>query len=177
MPYLEDRPQSLNRFPDGITGESFFQKDAGDTAPGWVKTVKIQEGGKLNNYLLCEDTDTLLYLANLGCIELNVWNSVAGRLDKPDYIVLDFDPVDVAFSKVVESVLATKKVLDEIEAPAFCKTSGGKGMHIYVPIQPVYGFEQAQDLAHLINMVVRRRSARGNEPGPLACKAKGAGVS
>ncbi|MDD5491907.1 MAG: DNA ligase D [bacterium] len=158
LPYLKDRPQALNRFPDGITGESFFQKDMGTTVPEWVDTVKIRDNsGKEDNYLVCQDTDTLIYLANLGCIEINVWNSTKDRLDKPDYIVFDFDPVDVPFSKVVEAVLATKQVLDEIGATAYCKTSGGKGMHIYIPIKPIYSYKQVQDFAHLVNMVVKQR--------------------
>jgi bifunctional non-homologous end joining protein LigD len=161
LPYLKDRPQSLHRHPDGIAGESFFQKDMGDTAPDWASTIRIrEENGKEDNYLLCQDTDTLIYMANLGCIEINVWNSVASRLDKPDYAVFDFDPVEVPFSRVVEAVLATKEVLDEIGAPAFCKTSGSKGMHIYVPIKPVYSYEQAMNFAHLINMVVEQRLPR-----------------
>ncbi|MDD5354826.1 MAG: DNA ligase D, partial [bacterium] len=158
LPYLKDRPQSLNRFPDGITGESFFQKDMGTTAPEWVETIKIRDtSGKEDNYLICQNTDTLIYMANLGCIEINVWNSTKNRLDKPDYVVFDFDPVEVPYSRVVEAALATKKVLDEIGAPAYVKTSGGKGMHIYVPIKPVYTYEQAQNFAHLVNMAVNKR--------------------
>jgi len=174
LPYLKDRPQSLNRFPDGIAGESFFQKDMGNAAPEWAATVKIaDETGKESNYLLCQDTDTLIYMANLGCIEINVWNSAVGRLDKPDYVVFDFDPVDVPFSRVVEAVLATKRVLDEIGAPAFCKTSGSKGMHIYVPIKPVYSFEQALNFAHLVNIVIRQRLPRAVSLERMPGKRKG----
>ena len=158
LPYLKGRPQSLHRHPDGIEGESFFQKDMGTTAPEWAATVKIRDDtGKESNYLLCQDTDTLIYMANLACIEINVWNSIVGRLDKPDYVVFDFDPIEVPFSRVVEAVLATKKVLDEIGAPSFCKTSGAKGMHIYVPVRPVYSYEQATNFAHLVNMIVKER--------------------
>jgi bifunctional non-homologous end joining protein LigD len=157
LPYLKDRPQSLNRYPDGIDGEHFFQKNMGETAPEWAETVKIEEGGKENTYLLCQNTDALLYMANLGCIELNVWSSIAGRLDKPDYVVFDFDPVEAPFSRVVEAVLATKQVLDEVKAPSFCKTSGATGMHIYVPIKPLYTYDQAMNFAHLVNIAVRQR--------------------
>jgi bifunctional non-homologous end joining protein LigD len=161
LPYLADRPQALHRHPDGIDGESFFQKDMGDAAPEWAATVKIREKtGTQSTYLLCQDTDTLIYLANLGCIELNVWNSIATRLEKPDYVVFDFDPVGVPFSTVVEAVLATKEVLDEVGASGFCKTSGAKGMHIYVPLKPIYGYEQALDFAHLVNTLVRERLPR-----------------
>jgi bifunctional non-homologous end joining protein LigD len=98
---------------------------------------------------------------------------VASRLDKPDYVVFDFDPVEVPFSRVVEAVLATKEVLDEIGAPAFCKTSGSKGMHIYVPIKPVYSYEQAMNFAHLINMVVEQRLPRTVSLERMPGKRKG----
>ncbi len=160
LPYLKDRPQALNRHPDGITGESFFQKNLGRAPlPPWVRTVRIpSEGeGKDIRYLVCQNRDTLLYEANLGCIEINVWNSSISRLDSPDYIVLDFDPLETPFAGVVEAVLAAKKVLDEMGVPAFCKTSGATGMHVYIPLAPRYGHEQARELAHLVVMVVNRR--------------------
>jgi bifunctional non-homologous end joining protein LigD len=174
LPYLKDRPQALNRFPDGISGASFFQKDMGTTAPEWVETIKIRDNsGKEDNYLICQDTDTLIYLAHLGCIEINVWSSTKNRLDKPDYAVLDFDPVAVPFSRVVEAVLATKKVLDEIGAPAFCKTSGAKGMHIYIPVKPIYTYEQTQNFVHLINMVVQQRLPKAVSLERMPEKRKG----
>ncbi len=157
LPYLKDRPQSLNRHPNGITGENFFQKNIGDTAPPWASTVKVPMEEKTITALLCQDRDTLIYIANLGCIEINVWSSSAGSLDKPDYMVFDFDPVEVPFSRVVEAVLETKKVLDDLGAPAFCKTTGGKGMHIYVPVKPGYDYEQTKNAANLIGMAVKRR--------------------
>lgn len=159
LPYLKDRPQALNRHPDGIGNQGFFQKNITQPPPEWVKTVKIpsESRGKDINTLLCQNRDTLLYEANLGCIEINVWNSVVGHLDSPDYVVLDFDPLGTPFFDVVEVVLAAKDLLDEWRVPAFCKTSGGKGMHVYIPLEPRFTHEQARDLAHLVHLVLRRR--------------------
>jgi bifunctional non-homologous end joining protein LigD len=160
LPYLRDRPQALNRHPDGIEGESFFQKNLVQSPPPWVKTVPIdsQSEAKSIRYLVCQNKDTLLYEANLGCIELNVWNSSLPHLGSPDYIVLDFDPFETAFPSVIEAVVAAKDVLDEMALPGFCKTSGATGMHIYIPLEPRFSHEQARELAHLVCLFVQRRN-------------------
>lgn len=160
LPYLENRPQALNRHPDGIAGEGFFQKNITQEPPAWVKTVAVrsEEEKKSIRYLVCQNRDTLLYEANLGAIEINVWSSSLPHLDAPDYIVLDFDPLETSFPSVVEAVLAAKKVLDELSIPAFCKTSGATGLHVYVPLEPRFTFDQAQQLAHLVLLVVNRRN-------------------
>jgi bifunctional non-homologous end joining protein LigD len=159
LPHLKGRPQSLNRHPDGIEGESFFQKNIVQSPPPWVKTVRIhsESGDKSVRYLVCQNRDTLLYVANLGCIELNVWSSSIPHLSSPDYIALDFDPLETAFPSVVEAVLAAKKLLDELALPAFCKTSGATGMHVYVPLAPRFSYEQARELAQLLCLVINRR--------------------
>jgi len=159
LPYLKNRPQALNRHPDGIEGESFFQKNMTQSPPPWVKTVGIlsESGDKSVRYLVCQNKDTLLYEANLGCIEINVWSSSLPHLDSPDYIVLDFDPFETSFPSVVEAVLAAKKILDELALPAFCKTSGATGMHVYIPLAPHFSHEQARELAHLVCLIVNRR--------------------
>ncbi len=160
LPYLKDRPQALNRHPDGITGESFFQKNLVQAPPPWVKTVKLttESEGKSIRYLVCQNRDTLIYEANLGCIEINVWSSSVPHVDSPDYIVLDFDPLETSFASVVEAVLAAKAFLDEMAIPAFCKTSGATGLHIYIPLAPHFSYEQARELAHLVCLVVNRRN-------------------
>ncbi len=161
LPYLKDRPQALNRHPDGITGESFFQKNLVQAPPSWVKTVKVpsESGDKDIRYLVCQNRDTLIYEANLGCIELNVWSSSIPHLGSPDYIVLDFDPLETSFSSVVEAVLAAKAFLDEMAIPAFCKTSGATGLHVYIPLAPRFSHEQATELAHLVCLVINRRNS------------------
>jgi len=158
LPYLKGRPQALNRHPDGIEGESFFQKDMAQSPPAWVKTVRIpsESGNKNVRYLVCQNRDTLFYEANLGCIEINVWSSSLPHLDSPDYIVFDFDPLETSFPSVVEAVLAVKAFLDEMSLPAFCKTSGATGLHIYIPLEPRFTHEQARELAHLVCLVVNR---------------------
>ncbi len=160
LPYLKDRPQALNRHPDGIAGESFFQKNLVQTPPTWVKTVELTSEGKDKKirYLICQNRDTLIYEANLGCIEINVWSSSVPHVDSPDYIVLDFDPLETSFPRVVEAVLAAKAFLDEMAIPAFCKTSGATGLHVYIPLQPCFSHEQARELAHLVCLVVNRRN-------------------
>jgi len=158
LPFIKDRPQSLRRQPNGIKDAGFFQKNI-EIAPEWIKTVKIQPENedKKITYLVCQDKDSLLYMANLGCIEINVWNSRINHLEIPDYVVLDFDPLDVPFPRVVEAVLATKTVLDEIGIVSFCKTSGAKGMHVYIPLKGEFNYEQAKQFANIINLVVRNR--------------------
>ncbi|MGV8135206.1 MAG: DNA ligase D [Mangrovibacterium sp.] len=145
LPYLKDRPQSLYRTPNGTGGKGFFQKNMKETAPDWAKTIELESGkGETIEYLLCQDTDTLLYMANLGCIEVNPWSSSLPNLDHPDYMIFDLDPVEVEFGKVVELALKFRELFDQLGLPAFCKTSGSRGMHIYVPVQQRYSYAQVQ---------------------------------
>ncbi|MFD2921447.1 DNA ligase D [Terrimonas rubra] len=157
LPYLKNRPESLNRFPNGITGDSFYHKDAGDTAPGWVDTVKLysESTQKDIEYILCNNKATLLYLANLGCIDMNPWNSTVSKIDHPTYLILDLDPSDKNdFDDVIEVANATKEILDKTGADSFCKTSGATGLHVYVPMNNKYTYEQVKDFAHLLAMQV-----------------------
>ncbi|HSP88220.1 MAG TPA: DNA ligase D [Ignavibacteriaceae bacterium] len=152
LPYLKGRPESLNRHPNGINGESFYQKDVKDQPPDWVHIEKIysEHNEKHINYLVCNNEATLIYLANLGCIEINPWFSRVENLDNPDYLVIDLDPEDISFDKVVEAALAVKEVLDAAGAKSFCKTSGATGLHIYVPLAAKYNYDVAKDFAHLV---------------------------
>ncbi len=158
LPYLKDRPESLNRTPNGITNKGFYQKDAGGQAPDWVKSVKLysESAEKDIDYIICNDKLTLLYLNNLGCIEINPWNSRLGSLEFPDYMVIDLDPSDKnTFEEVIDAALATKEVLDKAGAKAFCKTSGSTGLHIYVPMGAQYSYEQVRDFCKIIVMQVQ----------------------
>lgn len=159
LPYLKDRPESMNRHPGGITGPSFFQKNVADQSPDWVKTKKIySESNKANiNYLVCEDEATLVYMANLGCIEINPWNSRLPKLNNPDYLIIDLDPEKIAFDKVVEVALTVHKLLDSINVPNYCKTSGATGLHIYVPLAGKYTYDQTKDFAHIIAVLVNQK--------------------
>jgi bifunctional non-homologous end joining protein LigD len=160
LPYLRDRPESLHRHPNGITAASFFQKDVSkQPPPAWVETVTLfsENEGKDVRYILCQNEATLLYLANLGCIELNPLNSRVATLDRPDYVVLDLDPVDVPREQLVEAALAVRKVLDRLGADSVCKTSGKRGLHVYVPLGARYDYDQARQFAELIAKLVNQQ--------------------
>ncbi|MFA5039262.1 MAG: DNA ligase D [Candidatus Omnitrophota bacterium] len=162
LPYLKDRPQSLNRFPDGIEGENFFQKNVDSMPPEWVSTASFRSESRSSaiRYLLCQDKESLAYLNNLGCIELNVWNSTIQNPRNPDYLVFDLDPVDVDFEDVVRVALEIKDFLDHVELTAFCKTSGGRGLHIYVPLRHAYSFEQVREFARIASFLIHARMPR-----------------
>lgn len=157
LPYLRGRPQSLRRHPDGITDPGFFQKDAGENTPNWLKTQKIraESTGEQVDYILCNDKATLMYLNNLGCIELNPWNSRVKWLDFPDYLVIDLDPSPQNdFDDVVVLAQVVKEVLDRAGAAAYCKTSGASGMHVYVPLGARYPYAEVRAFAELIANLV-----------------------
>jgi len=159
LPYLIGRPESLNRTPNGILDSGFYQKNAAGNAPQWVDRMNIfsDSVNKEINYIICNDKPTLIYLANLGCIELNPWHSTIENLDKPDYMVIDIDPSEKnTFDEVIETALTFKKIFDKAGANSFCKTSGATGLHIYVPMGKKYSYEQVKDFAHLTCMAVQK---------------------
>lgn len=159
LPYLKDRPESLNRHPNGIGAKNFFQKDVDHMPPAWVKTKKIfsPSNGKNINYLVCEDLPTLLYMVNLGCIEINPWNSRLGNLDKPDYMIIDLDPEGVTFDTVVKVAQMVRQVLEAAGAKCYCKTSGATGLHIYVPLGAKYNYVKVRAAAKLIVEAVHKK--------------------
>lgn len=160
LPYLKGRPESLNRTPNGISDSGFFQKDAGEDAPEWVDTFKIysESVDKEINYIICNNAASLIYLANLGCIELNPWHSTIKALDRPDYMVIDIDPSEKnTFNDVIETALIFKELFDKAGAESFCKTSGATGMHVYVPMAKKYSYEEVKDFAHLVCMLAQSK--------------------
>jgi bifunctional non-homologous end joining protein LigD len=158
VPHLKDRPQSLNRHPNGIKGKSFFQKDVRkQPPPDWVKTIEIASDDKMALTLLCRDEATLVYLANLGCIEINPWNCRVETIDQPDYALLDLDPESVSFDAVVEAAQMIRKVLENAGVKCYCKTSGKRGLHVYVPFGARYSHDQAKQFAELIGHIVNAR--------------------
>jgi bifunctional non-homologous end joining protein LigD len=158
MPYLKDRPMSLNRFPGGIHGQSFYQKNVTDKAPDWAKTFDHVTGeGKVTKYLVGTDEASLLWMNSLGCIEINPWFSRAGTPDNPDYCVIDLDPDKHTYDQVVQAALEVKKVLDALDVPAYPKTSGSTGMHIYIPLEGKYTYDQSQMFANIIVKLVHKQ--------------------
>jgi len=152
LPYMKDRPQSLNRHPDGINGESFYQKNVAGKVEDWIITHNYEntthDGNK--TFLVCTDEASLLYIAKLGCIEMNPWHSRIFAPDNPDWCVIDLDPDKNTFEQVIETANVVKKILEAIEVPSFPKTSGSTGMHIYIPLGALYSYEQSKQLAELI---------------------------
>lgn len=161
LPYLKDRPESMNRFPNGIDSPSFYQKDIDlDKTPKWLKTKKIfSESNDADvNYLICNDKETLLYMANLGCIEMNPWNSTIKHIQNPDWLVIDLDPAtENDFPIVVQTALVVKEVMDELDTECLCKTSGATGLHIYIPLGAQYDYDSIKILAELIAKEVHAR--------------------
>lgn len=160
IPYLKDRPESLKRNPNGIEDNGFFHKDAGEGAPDWVKSIPLysDSANKDIDYILCNDKATLMYLNNLGCIEINPWNSRTKKLDHPDYMIIDIDPSDKnTFEQVIQTALMVKKVLDKAGAVSYCKTSGATGLHVYVPMGAKYDYNQVKDFGHLVAMLVQEQ--------------------
>ena len=157
VPYLLDRPMSLNRFPGGIHGQSFYQKNVAETAPEWARTMPhTNEKGEEKQYLLGHDRATLLWMATLGCIEMNPWFSRVQSPENPDYCVIDLDPDKNTFEQVIEAAQVTKQVLDGMGVPCFAKTSGSTGMHIYVPLAAKYSYDQSQLFAQVVVKLVHR---------------------
>jgi bifunctional non-homologous end joining protein LigD len=159
LPYLKDRPMSLNRFPNGIHGPSFYQKDVKGKAPDWItKTFPYTNGeGEHKEYLVGSDESYLLWMASLGCIEMNPWFSRVKSPDNPDYCVIDLDPDKNTFDQVIEAALEVKKVLDAVDVPSCCKTSGSTGMHIYIPLGAKYDYDQSQLFARLVVDIVHKQ--------------------
>ena len=157
MPYLKDRPMSLNRFPNGIHGPSFYQKDVKGKAPEWVKTFPYTTSdGEDKEFLVGDDEDTLLWMASLGCIEMNPWFSRIEHPDNPDYCVIDLDPDKNTFEQVIDAAQEVKKILDAIGVPGFVKTSGSTGIHIYIPLAAKYSYDQSQMFGKLIVSIVHK---------------------
>ncbi|MGF7028976.1 DNA ligase D [Sphingobacterium siyangense] len=158
LPYLKGRPQSMNRFPNGIEDEGFYFKNVTDTAPEWADTYLYHSDSddKVRHYLVGKDEATLLYMANLGCIEMNPWNSTVKKPEHPTYCIIDLDPDKNSFDQVIEAAQVTKQILDDMGVPSYCKTSGSTGLHIYIPLGNKYTYEQCKEFARVIVTLVHR---------------------
>jgi bifunctional non-homologous end joining protein LigD len=156
LPYLEGRPLSLQRYPDGIDGMSFFEKNVGRGAPDWLKTVVVSgsEDRASVRYIVCDDRQTLAYLANLAAITLHVWTSRVGSLDEPDFVFFDLDPGDKCpLRRLAAVALGLRDLLVEIGLAPLVKSSGGSGLHVLVPLGSGYGY----DVVKTFGEVVARR--------------------
>jgi bifunctional non-homologous end joining protein LigD len=157
LPYMKDRPQSLHRHPDGINGLQFFQKDMRGKIPEWIATHESfsESTNETIQYMVCNDEATLLYMANLGCIEMHPWHSRTKKPDNPDYCLIDLDPdKNNTYDQVVEVAQLIKQLLDDVGAECYPKTSGSTGMHIYIPLGAKYNYDQSKQLAELIVTII-----------------------
>jgi bifunctional non-homologous end joining protein LigD len=153
LPYLKDRPQSLNRHPNGITGPGFYQKNVSGKVPDWIRTFPYHSAQDKEDkeFLVCTDEASILYMVSLGCIELNPWSSRVKTPDNPDWCIIDLDPdKKTPFEKVIEAAQVTKKILDAAGVTSCCKTSGSTGLHIYFPLGAQYTYEHSKEFARLI---------------------------
>jgi len=156
LPYLVDRPVVLTRYPDGIAGKSFFQKDAPGFVPEWIRTERMwsEQAEREIDYFVCDDEPSLLYLINLGTIPLHVWASRTSTIDRPDWLVLDIDPKEAPFANVVRVALAAHALCEEIGLPNLVKTSGSSGLHVLVPLAGQCRYDEARSLGELLARVV-----------------------
>jgi bifunctional non-homologous end joining protein LigD len=160
LPFLRDRPLVLRRYPDGIKGQAFFQKDLREGLPDWFVTVPIEseEKGKEIHYATANNRASLLYLTSLGCIDHNPWSNRIADLDHPDYFFFDLDPSEgTDFSVGVRIARALQEELKELRLASFLKTSGATGIHIYIPVEPVYTYEQLRTFAEIVARTVATR--------------------
>lgn len=158
MPFLQDRPAILQRWPRGVKAPMFFQQDL-DSAPAFIKTARLtnQEGRQLD-YAVYSTTASLIHFVNLGTIEQHPWHSTTKRLDKPDWIAIDLDPKSAPWENVLQVALVVKEVADEIGLEVFPKTSGSSGIHIYVPLKATNEYDKAAEFARLFASEVARRA-------------------
>jgi bifunctional non-homologous end joining protein LigD len=159
LPYLKDRPQALNRFPNGINGMSFYQKDVTGKVPDWMDTYAYHsEGdGEDKQYLLGNNEATLLFLANQACIEMNPWSSTTKKPDHPTWCMIDLDPDKNTFEQVIEAARVVHRILEALGVPSYPKTSGSTGLHIYIPLGGKYTYEQSKEFARIVVTLVHRQ--------------------
>ncbi len=152
LPYLRDRPVVLTRYPDGIEGKSFFQKDAPVYVPEWVRTESVysKDSNRDIRFFVLDDAASLRYVANLGTIPIHMWSARAGALERPDWLVIDLDPKGAPFTHVVEVARALRGLLEELELPGYPKTSGQSGLHILIPLGRRYTHEECKTFARLL---------------------------
>jgi bifunctional non-homologous end joining protein LigD len=160
LPHLKDRPLSLKRYPNGIQQEYFFQKNVREAFAPWLRTELIESEHNHGpiKYVFADDRASLLYLVNLGCIDHNPWMSRSQSLDNPDFVLIDLDPQECPFDMIVDAARLVHEVLEQIGLEGYPKTTGGDGMHVYIPVEPIYSYEETRTFAELIARLVFDRN-------------------
>lgn len=159
LPHLADRPLVLQRFPDGIDDDGFYQKQASDYFPDWIETtsVKVASSSSDQDLVVCNNTATLVYLANQACITLHPWLSRTDRIDHPDQLVVDLDPPSDDFQEARSAALHLKALFEELELPSFPKLTGSKGIHVHVPLDRSDDFDEVRSIARSMMKVLAER--------------------
>ncbi len=163
IPYLKNRPESLNRHPAGISQPGFYHKDMDvNQVPEWTRTEKIysKSNDEYLDYLICDNEATLIYMANLGCIEINPWHSTVDEPDHPDYMIMDLDPGNIGFKEVVVTALKIREICEEVGIETYCKTSGATGLHIYIPLNKKYTYDEIKRFGESLATVVQKQLPR-----------------
>jgi bifunctional non-homologous end joining protein LigD len=158
LPYLRNRPLVLTRFPDGIDGKSFYQKDAPEFAPEWIRTTPIWSNDTERDikYFVCDDEESLVYIANLGAIPLHIWASRVGTLEQPDWCVLDLDPKEAPFSDVIRCAQVLHQICESSGLPSYVKTTGKTGLHVMLPLGRQLTYAQSRTLGELLARLMLR---------------------
>jgi bifunctional non-homologous end joining protein LigD len=159
LPYLKDRPTVLSRYPDGIDGEMFYQKDMPGWAPPWLRTTTLwsEHSQREIHYVMLDDADGLAFIANLATIPIHTWASRSSDLERPDWTIVDLDPKNAPREHVVPLALAIHALCEDIGLPNYVKTSGQSGLHILIPLGGQCTFDQARSLAYLIGLIIERQ--------------------
>jgi bifunctional non-homologous end joining protein LigD len=157
LPHLRERPLTMHRFPDGIDGEGFYQKELPDYFPGWAERAEMAKEGGKTTYLLCNNAATLVYLANQACITPHIWLSRADKPEHPDTIIFDLDPPDDDFSPVKRAALELRDLLSELGLAPFVKTSGSKGLHVVVPVDRSLDYDRVRPFARDVAVLLAGR--------------------
>ncbi|HYL59109.1 MAG TPA: DNA ligase D, partial [Candidatus Acidoferrales bacterium] len=156
LPYLKDRPVMITRYPDGIEGKSFYQKDAPGFAPDWIRREKIysEESSREIGYFVLESADALAYIANMGTIPIHIWSSRIGSLERPDWLLFDIDPKGSTTANAAKVARAVMELLHDVGLRSVIKTSGQAGLHVMVALRPAYTYAQARDFSQLVAQLV-----------------------
>jgi bifunctional non-homologous end joining protein LigD len=175
VPHLEGRPLSLKRYPNGIESEYFFQKEVATSFPDWLHLEDVPTDEKsTTRMVICDDKAALLYLANLGCIDQNPWMSRWGSLEHPDFILIDLDPYHCGYDRIVEAAQLVHEKLELIGLAGYPKTTGGNGMHVYIPLEPRYTYAHSRTFAELLSRwVTHERPELFTTPRNVAARQKG----
>jgi bifunctional non-homologous end joining protein LigD len=173
LPHLRDRPLTLERYPNGIKTKRFFQKEVSSYFPQWIRRTTVQKVGGTVTHVVCNDTATLVYIANQACITPHIFLSRCDKVDIPDQLVIDLDPQDDDFDLVKSTAAAFKQLLDELTLPAFLKTTGSRGLHVVVPLQRREGYDAVRTFARELAGIVTGQAPKERTMEPLKANRGG----